>query len=48
MKIENVVDVTAFIVEKMFHTLEDNMEAVKQKDAALLLKLVENCCRIKK
>ncbi len=34
--------------EKMFHALEDNMEAVKQKDAALLLKLVENCCRIKK
>jgi 3-dehydroquinate synthase len=34
--------------EKMFHTLEDNMESVKQKDAALLLKLVENCCRIKK
>jgi 3-dehydroquinate synthase len=34
--------------EKMFHALEDNMEAVKQKDVALLLKLVENCCRIKK
>ncbi|MGA2526443.1 MAG: 3-dehydroquinate synthase [Smithellaceae bacterium] len=34
--------------EKMFHALEDNMEAVKQKDASLLLKLVENCCRIKK
>ncbi len=34
--------------EKMFHALEDNMEAVKQKDATLLLKLVENCCRIKK
>ena len=34
--------------EKMFHALEDNMAAVKQKDPALLLKLVENCCRIKK
>ncbi len=34
--------------EKMFRALEDNMEAVKQKDAVLLLKLVENCCRIKK
>ena len=34
--------------EKMFQTLEDNMVAVKQKDAALMLKLVENCCRIKK
>lgn len=34
--------------EKMFHVMEDNMEAVKQKDAALMLKLVENCCRIKK
>jgi 3-dehydroquinate synthase len=34
--------------EKMFHALEENMEAVKQKDAALMLKIVENCCRIKK
>ena len=34
--------------EKMFCLLEDNMESVKKKDPALLLKLVENCCRIKK
>lgn len=34
--------------EKMFHTLEDHMDAIKLKDSALLLKLVENCCRIKK
>jgi 3-dehydroquinate synthase len=34
--------------EKMFSLLEDNMDAVKSRDSALLLKLVENCCRIKK
>jgi 3-dehydroquinate synthase len=34
--------------EKMFSMLEENMEVVKSKDSALLLKLVENCCRIKK
>ncbi len=34
--------------EKMFRLLEENMDAVKQKDAAILLKIVENCCRIKK
>lgn len=33
--------------EKMFCLLEDNMEQVKRKDP-LLLKIVENCCRIKK
>jgi len=34
--------------EKMFRLLEDNMDAVKSRDSALLTKLVENCCRIKK
>jgi 3-dehydroquinate synthase len=34
--------------EKMFHLLEENMENVRQKDPALLVKIVENCCRIKK
>jgi 3-dehydroquinate synthase len=34
--------------EKMFHTLEEHMDAIKLKDSALLLKIVENCCRIKK
>jgi 3-dehydroquinate synthase len=34
--------------EKMFRLLEDNMESVKERDPALLLKLVETCCRIKK
>ena len=34
--------------EKTFCLLEDNMESVKKKDPALLLKLVESCCRIKK
>jgi 3-dehydroquinate synthase len=34
--------------EKMFRLLEDNMDSIKRKDDALLLKLVENCCRIKK
>lgn len=34
--------------EKMFSLLENNIEQVKRKDPALLLKLVEGCCRIKK
>jgi len=34
--------------EKMFCLLEDDMESVKKGDPALLLKLVETCCRIKK
>jgi 3-dehydroquinate synthase len=34
--------------EKMFSMLEENMDAVKSRDSALLAKLVENCCRIKK
>jgi 3-dehydroquinate synthase len=34
--------------EKMFILLEENMDEVKQKDPAMLLKIVENCCRIKK
>ncbi|MBN1473651.1 MAG: 3-dehydroquinate synthase [Syntrophaceae bacterium] len=34
--------------EKMFILLEDNMDAVKQKDPVMMLKIVENCCRIKK
>lgn len=34
--------------EKMFQLLEENMDAVKQKDPAMMLKIVENCCRIKK
>jgi 3-dehydroquinate synthase len=34
--------------EKMFRQLEDNMESIRKRDPVLLLKLVENCCRIKK
>lgn len=34
--------------EKLFHLLEDHMESVREKDPALLLKIVEACCRIKK
>jgi len=34
--------------EKMFSMLEENMDAVKSRDSSVLLKLVENCCRIKK
>jgi len=34
--------------EKMFRTLEDNMDAIKSRDIPLLIKIVENCCRIKK
>ncbi len=34
--------------EKLFGLLEENMEAVKNRDMTLLLKVVETCCRIKK
>ncbi|MBN1365989.1 MAG: 3-dehydroquinate synthase [Syntrophaceae bacterium] len=34
--------------EKMFRILEDNIAALKSKDAKLMLNIVENCCRIKK
>ena len=34
--------------EKLLRQLEDNMESVKRRDSALLLKIVETCCRIKK
>ena len=34
--------------EKMFCTLEDNMDAIKSKDLKFLLNIVENCCQIKK
>lgn len=34
--------------ERMFRLLEEDMDAVKQKEAVVLLKIVENCCRIKK
>ena len=34
--------------EKMFRMLEDNMDAIKSRDSALLTKIVESCCRIKK
>lgn len=34
--------------EKIFRLLEENMEQIQRKDPALLLKLVESCCRIKK
>jgi 3-dehydroquinate synthase len=34
--------------ERIFRLLEENMEQVQRKDSALLLKLVESCCRIKK
>lgn len=34
--------------EKMFRTLEDNIDALKSKDPKLMLNIVENCCRIKK
>jgi 3-dehydroquinate synthase len=34
--------------EKMFRTLETNMEAIKSKDPKLMLGLVESCCQIKK
>lgn len=34
--------------EKLFKTLEENMDAVKSRDSVLLLKMIETCCRIKK
>ena len=34
--------------EKMLRMLEDNMEAIKNRDSVLLTKIVETCCRIKK
>jgi len=34
--------------EKIFRTLETNMEAIKSKDPKLMLSLVESCCQIKK
>jgi len=34
--------------EKMFALLEENMTALEAKEPLLLLKIVENCCRIKK
>jgi len=34
--------------EKMFRLLEVNMDAIKNRDSALLTKLVESCCRVKK
>jgi 3-dehydroquinate synthase len=34
--------------DKMFQLLEENMAAVKSKDPACLLKIIETCCRIKK
>ncbi len=34
--------------EKMFRTLEDNMDAIKSRDPKLMLNLVETCCQIKK
>lgn len=34
--------------DKMFKLLEENMDAVRSRDQALLIKLIETCCRIKK
>lgn len=34
--------------EKMFRTLEDNMDTIKSRDPKMLLNLVEICCQIKK
>jgi 3-dehydroquinate synthase len=34
--------------EKLFKLLEENMDAVKNRDSAQLLKIIETCCRIKK
>jgi 3-dehydroquinate synthase len=34
--------------EKLFKLLEEDMEEVKGRDAAWLLKIIETCCRIKK
>lgn len=34
--------------ERMFRTLEENIDAIKARDPKLLLSVVENCCQIKK
>ncbi|MHB8138973.1 MAG: 3-dehydroquinate synthase [Smithellaceae bacterium] len=34
--------------EKLFKLLEEDMAVVKSRDTALLLKIIETCCRIKK
>ncbi len=34
--------------EKLFKLLEEDMDVVKSRDTALLLKIIETCCRIKK
>lgn len=34
--------------ENLFRRLEEDMDAVKSRDSALLLKIIETCCRIKK
>lgn len=34
--------------EKMFRRLEEDMEAVRSRDSAELIKIIETCCRIKK
>jgi 3-dehydroquinate synthase len=34
--------------EILFQLLEEDMEAIKSRDSALLLKIIETCCRIKK
>lgn len=34
--------------ENLFRWLEEDMDAVKSRDSALLLKIIETCCRIKK
>lgn len=34
--------------DKMFALLEENMDAIQSRDPALLLKIIETCCRIKK
>lgn len=34
--------------EKMFHFLEENIDAVQSKDSKILQTVVENCCQIKK
>ncbi len=34
--------------DKMFKYLEENMDAIRNRESSHLLKIVENCCRIKK
>lgn len=43
-----IIKYAAIDDEKMFRLLEENMEAIKENDQTLLLKIIENCCRIKK